>query len=128
MPDLLDQPASRIRIRGPALKRLDILPPSPFSFALMAPLPSETVLEETPGRALTSLRGIAKYPHIQAILVQNGYTPDRHAEGWKLLLAAAGAPSATPSPTPASTPAAKAIVALDAWDEKGFARIDAALE
>src|SRR5882672_10463261 len=94
----------------------------------MADLPSETVLEETPGRALTFLRGIAKFPHIQALLAQNGYTPECHSEGWQLLLAAAGAPSATTKPTSAPTPAQQAILALDAWDEQGFARIDAALE
>src|SRR5262249_23074348 len=70
----------------------------------------------------------AKYPHIQAILAQNGYTAERHAEGWKLLLDAAGAPVAAPPPVPARTLAQRAIVTLDAWDERGFARIDAALE
>ncbi len=94
----------------------------------MPDLPSETVLEETPARALTFLRGIARYPSIQAVLAQNGYTPDHHAEGWKLLLAAAGAPSASAPSAPVVTPAQEAIVTLDAWDEQGFARIDAALE
>jgi hypothetical protein len=61
----------------------------------MVDIPSETVLEETPGRALTFLRGVTKYPQIQALLVPSGYLPEQHGEGWTLLLAASGAPSTT---------------------------------
>ena len=94
----------------------------------MAERPSETVLEETPNRSLTFLRGITRYPQIQSLLVPYGYTPEQHAEGWKLLLAASGAPSTTAVSPPVTTPAHQAMVTLDAWDESGFARIDAALE
>lgn len=94
----------------------------------MADLPSETILEESPTRALAFLRGIARYPQIQTLLAPNGYTAEQHAEGWRLTLAAIGAPSATAVSAPATTPAHQATSTLDAWDESGFARIDAALE
>ncbi len=94
----------------------------------MAERPSETVLEETPNRSLTFLRGIARYPQIQSLLVPYGYTPEQHDEGWRLLLAASGAPSTTVVSAPVTTPAHQAMTALDAWDERGFALIDAALE
>jgi hypothetical protein len=94
----------------------------------MADVPGETVLEEAPTRALAFLRGIAKYPQIQAVLAPNGYTKAQHDEGWRLTLAAIGAPSATEPAAPVTTPAHQAMLTLDAWDERGFARIDAALE
>ena len=94
----------------------------------MADVPSDTILEESPTRALAFLRGIAKYPQIQALLAPNGYTPEQHSEGWTLTLAAIGAPSTTATSAPLTTPAHQAMVTLDAWDESGFARIDAALE
>ena len=94
----------------------------------MAELPSETILEESPTRALAFLRGIARYPQIQSLLAPNGYTPEQHSEGWALTLAAIGAPSSTAGSAPVTTPAHQAMVTLDAWDEPGFARIDAALE
>jgi hypothetical protein len=94
----------------------------------MADLPSQTVLEESPTRSLAFLRGIARYPQIQSLLAPSGYTPEQHAEGWRLTLAAIGAPSATAINAPVITPAHQAMVTLDAWDESGFARIDAALE
>jgi hypothetical protein len=92
--------------------------------------PVEDRLEhsESPTRALTFLRGIAKYPQIQALLAQSGYTPEQQAEGWSLTLAAIGAPSANPPSAPKPTPADQAMATLDAWDERGFDRIDAALE
>src|SRR5438552_4033529 len=91
---------------------------------------SETVLEETPARALSFLRGVAKFPIIHAVLAANGYTPEANSKGWSLLLSASGAPSAAPPPknSSAATPADEAMMALDKWDEGGFARIDAALE
>ncbi len=94
----------------------------------MAELPGETVLEESPTRALAFLRGIARYPQIQSLLEPNGYTPEHHSKGWNLTLAAIGAPSATAVSAPVMTPAHQAMMTLDAWDEPGFARIDAALE
>src|SRR5512132_2362084 len=94
----------------------------------MAERPSETVLAATPNPSLTFLRGITRYPQIQSLLVPYGYTPEQHGEGWKLLLAASGAPSTTAASAPATTPAHQAMTTLDAWDESGFARIDAALE
>ncbi len=90
---------------------------------------SETILEATPGRALDFLKGVGKSPVVYALLAQAGYTEEEHARGWKLLLQATGAPGANGAP-PANAPtaAAQATMELDAWDEGGMARIDAALE
>lgn len=90
--------------------------------------PSEAVLEDTPTRALTFLRGITKYPQIQDLLALSGYTPDEHLKGWNLTLAVIGAPTAAKSRAPVTTPAMQAMMTIDAWDEKAFALIDAALE
>ncbi len=90
---------------------------------------SETILEATPGRALDFLKGVGKAPTVYALLAQAGYTEEEHARGWKLLLQATGAPGAVGAAAGAGpTAAAQATMELDAWDEGGMARIDAALE
>lgn len=89
---------------------------------------SQTVLDETPGRVFDFLHGVSRFPAIQAVLRKNGYTAEQHAKGWTLLMAVSGAPNSAKAPAKTATPADQAIGALDAWDESGFARIDAALE
>ncbi len=90
---------------------------------------SDTILEATPGRALDFLKGVGRSPVIYGLLANAGYTEEEHARGWKLLLDATGAPSAIgASAGSAPTAAAQATMDLDAWDEPGMARIDAALE
>jgi hypothetical protein len=87
---------------------------------------SQTVLEETPGRSLTFLRGVAKNPAIYSSLAAAGFTKDEYQLGWKLLHKAAGySPEAVAAP--ARTPAAAAMEELDAWDEDGMRRIRRAL-
>jgi hypothetical protein len=71
----------------------------------MADAPSQTVLEESPTRALSFLRGIARYPQIQSLLAPSGYTQEQQSEGWRLTLAAIGAPSTAPASAPVATPA-----------------------
>lgn len=91
-------------------------------------LPSQTVLDDTPGRALTFLRGIARSQAIHAELAAAGFAPDDNEEGWKLLFKEAGysATTGAPAATPRS-PAFDAMNELDAWDEDGMRRIRAAL-
>ena len=87
---------------------------------------SLTVLEETPGRALTLLRGVAKVPAIYTLLASAGFDDDEYRLGWRLLHEAAGY-QPTPTAAPARTPATAAQEELDAWDEDGLRRIRAAL-
>lgn len=91
------------------------------------PIASQTVLEESPARALTFLRGVATNPVIHAQLAAVGFTPDDYQQGWALLHAASGY-TPTPIATPERSPAFLAMQELDAWDEDGFRRIRAALE
>ncbi|MCL2726595.1 MAG: hypothetical protein FWD69_19420 [Polyangiaceae bacterium] len=90
--------------------------------------PSESVLEQTPGRALTFLRGLTKSRVLYAQLAAAGYTADDHQEGWHLLFKASGYVPTEPPPRIVSTPAFNALTELDAWDESGFARVRAALD
>jgi hypothetical protein len=90
--------------------------------------PSESVLEQTPGRTLTFLRGLTKSRVLYAQLAAAGYTADDHQEGWQLLFKASGDVPTEPPPRIVSTPAFDALTELDAWDESGFARIRAALD
>jgi hypothetical protein len=89
--------------------------------------PSQTVIEQAPGRALTFLRGISQNPMIHALLAQAGYTPDDNRQGWERLLKASGYRPDQAAPAVTGSPAFDAMVALDAWDEDGFRRIRSAL-
>lgn len=89
--------------------------------------PSQTVLEQAPGRVLTFLRGIYQNPVIHALLAQAGYTPEDHRQGWERLLEASGYRAGQPAPTVGGSPAFDAMTTLDAWDEDGFRRIRSAL-
>ena len=93
---------------------------------MSSPIPSATVLEETPARALAFLRGLGRSPLAHGQLEQAGYRQVDHEEGWQLLFKAAGYAPGVPD-APDST-GDDAIVTLDAWDENGFARIRAALD
>ena len=89
--------------------------------------PSQTVLEQAPGRALTFLRGISQNSLIHALLAQAGYTPEDNRQGWERLLKASGYRPDQPAPAVTGSPAFDAMVAIDAWDEDGFRRIRSAL-
>ncbi len=91
------------------------------------PVAGATVLEETPARALTFLRGIADNAVIHAQLAGAGFTADDYQQGWALLHAASGY-NPTPVAAPEKSPAFKSMQELDGWDEDGFRRIRAALD
>lgn len=91
--------------------------------------PSQTVLDEAPGRALTFLRGVAHNTVIHAILAAAGFSPEEYQLGWQLIHAASGFKPSAPGPVaPTRSPAFVAMEEIDAWDEDGMRRVRAALE
>lgn len=86
------------------------------------------VLEDTPQKVLQFLKAMATKVEIRSVMATCGYTEAEQAEGWKLLLDAAGY-SVDPATFPVSDDqkARDAIAELDAWDAGGFRRIHAAL-
>jgi hypothetical protein len=90
--------------------------------------PSETVLAETPGRALKFLSALSNNPALRAILATKGYTDEEHQRGFALLFQTAGYTGVTTSPLLMSNEARGAMLELDAWDEPNFRILRAALE
>ena len=90
--------------------------------------PSETVLAETPERALKFLSALSNNPALRAILATKGYTDEEHRRGFALLFKASGYNGGAPAPLPMSNEARQAMLELDAWDEPNFRIIRAALE
>lgn len=88
--------------------------------------PSDTVLEETPGRALQLLSGISRKPVIYSALIEFGYTEADHQEGWNLLHEVSGY-NVKPARIAETSEASAALVAVDAWDEPNFRIIRATL-
>jgi hypothetical protein len=81
--------------------------------------PSDTVLDETPARALKFLGAISTNRAIRAVLAKRTYTQDTHELGWQLLLKAMG--YRKPAQDVRDSPeAANAIAAIDSWDEPNF--------
>ncbi len=89
-------------------------------------LPSDTVLEETPPRALKFFGAVSKTAEIRAILDQRGYTDAIHERAWELIRLASGWRKAAP-PALQQPQAAKAIAEIDLWDEPHFRIARAAL-
>ena len=88
--------------------------------------PSDTILDETPARALKFLGAASTNRAIRAVLAKRGYTQADHDRGWQLTLEAAG--YRRPAPVVLDSPAAvSAIAAIDAWDEPNFRVARAAL-
>ena len=92
--------------------------------------PSDTVLDETPQRALKLLGAAGRNVSIFGQLARRGYDAAAHEEGWQLLLAASGyrAPHSTnarPLPSPKGV---AALQEIDAWDEPNFRVAHAALD
>jgi hypothetical protein len=88
--------------------------------------PSDTVLDDTPARALKLLGALSTNRAIRAILAKRGYTQADHERGWQLTLKASG--YRRPPPVVLDTPASRdAIAAIDAWDEPNFRVARAAL-
>lgn len=92
----------------------------------MADTPSDTVLQEAPSRTLDFVGAASRNRGIRAALQTRGYTQPVHEQGWELALKAAG--YRRPAPIVLERPdAAKAIAAIDAWDEPTFRIARAAL-
>lgn len=89
--------------------------------------PSDTVLDETPARALKFMSAVSTNPTIRAILERRGYTDAYHDKGWELLLKASGYKRAPAAPVQSRPEAAAAIAELDQWDEPHFRIARAAL-
>lgn len=90
---------------------------------------SQRILDETPARALTFVRGVTFKP-VRAIMQRAGYTAKDHNEGWKLIKTACGYVEDGPTGTAIEDlpdEVAEAVKELDAWDESGFRRARAAL-
>lgn len=89
-------------------------------------VPSDTVLEETPGRALKFFGAVSRSAEIRAHLHQRKYTDDIHETAWDLVRRAAG--WRKPVTLSVQQPeAARAIAEIDAWDEPNFRIARAAL-
>lgn len=66
--------------------------------------PSDTVLEETPGRPLKLLGATSTNRAIRAALARRGYAQLVHEQGWQLTLKASGYPRMTKAPKKAAAP------------------------
>jgi hypothetical protein len=88
--------------------------------------PSQTVLENTPGRVLKFVTGVGTTIPIRAILAAQGYTQEDHDEGWELLKLASGY-AISKSPT-SDADVMNAIALIDGWDEKGIRRVKTILK
>ena len=81
------------------------------------------VLEGTPARVLTFLKGVNFHP-IRASMQRAGYSSHDHDEGWKLMMRACGS---TNNNAGQSDEVTAAVGQIDAWDESGYRRVRAAL-
>jgi hypothetical protein len=88
--------------------------------------PSDTVLDETPGRALKLLGATSTNRAIRAAFARRGYTQLVHEQGWQLTLRASGYRRMTPVVFD-SPEATSAIATIDSWDEPTFRVARAAL-
>lgn len=87
---------------------------------------SDTTLDATPARALQFLRAIGTAENISAAMVQKGYGPADHNEGWTLLHAVSGFRAGEALEAPDKR-VSDAIAELDAWDEDGLRVVRATL-
>ena len=86
--------------------------------------PSTQTVLATPKRAFVFLAALGMDAELQDEMNQHGYRPEDHEEGWRLLLKAS---SSKIRFVGRQSLAAAAIQALDAWDEVGFLKAQAAL-
>lgn len=89
-------------------------------------LPSDSVLDDIPVRALKFFGAVSSNAYIRATLDGRGYSEAIHERGWELVLKASGFRRAA-SAALARPEAAAAIAELDAWDEPNFRVARAAL-
>lgn len=91
-----------------------------------AHVPSDTVLDEIPARALRFFGAVSSNSYIRATLNTRGYSDEIHERAWRLICAAAGF-RPTPGKALMKPEAASAIAELDGWDEPNFRVARAAL-
>lgn len=92
----------------------------------MAP-PSRQVLTALPDRTFIFLYGVGTSRGIRAAMIKNGYAPNDHAEGWRLLDRVSGRTcSFELDPEPAIDPAQAAKV-LEKWERSDSKRLRAAI-
>lgn len=90
-------------------------------------LPSDTVLDETPARALKFFGAVSMNAGIRAAIEQRGYTEAIHEKAWDLVRRASGWRKASSASPQQQTEAAKALAEIDKWDEPHFRIARAAL-
>ena len=89
--------------------------------------PSRQVLDETPGRVLTFLLAVVRYPVIATLLRTKGYDQAENDYAWERLSTLGRVIDAPAPPGAADEAVSAAIAELDAWDEPNFAIIEATL-
>lgn len=89
-------------------------------------VPSDTVLDEVPARALKFFGGVSSNHPIRATLNQRGYSEAIHEQAWSLVLKSAGFRKSVTA-GPQKPEASAAIAEIDAWDEPNFRVARAAL-
>lgn len=87
--------------------------------------PSRQTLDGIPGRVLTFLVGVGESQAIRSALGAKGYSSEEHDYAWSRL-----SRLSTLAPLPEATiqgPVRDALITIDAWDDKSFPAIRAAL-
>jgi hypothetical protein len=81
---------------------------------------SARTLEDTPGRAVSFLRGIGTTPAIRIVMRARGYTLADHVEGWRLVQAASGFIAGEDEEVLSDAEVTAAIAELNGIDEDLF--------
>lgn len=82
-------------------------------------VPSDTVLDEIPARALKFFGAVSSNLYIRSVLAKRGYDDAIHERGWSLVLQSAGFRRGAQL-VMGRPEAMAAVVELDAWDEPNF--------
>jgi hypothetical protein len=88
--------------------------------------PSRTVLDATPGRAVTFLIGVNASVEVRVALMARGYSQAEHEQMWSLIGRLTALPTATVHPRDEKVEAA--LTELNDWDEPNFAVITTILQ
>lgn len=88
---------------------------------------ARVTLEATPARAVQLMQAIGSSVEIRSVMARRGYTAAEQREGFELLRACIGFLDEGRTPRIAEE-VEKAVAELDAWDETGFAIVQATLE
>jgi hypothetical protein len=93
----------------------------------VADTPSRQTLDLAPGRCITFVIAVAKYPAIAATLAEKGYDQQETDFVWTRLSILGSLPVSGQKAGKAEAEVQAAVRELDAWDEKNFAAIKAIL-